>query len=198
MERALTHEDSEFSSTRWCDSLSSAGRAEPFGGTQVGSRFVDSRSRESGAPPEKMFAAVEAIGGPRGWYYGDWLWKIRGGLDLLAGGVGLRRGRRDPDRLLPGDPVDFWRVEALERPRLLRLSAEMKLPGRAWLQFEVEARGDGSRIRQTALFDARGLGGRVYWWALYPIHWLIFRGMLRGLAARAEEKPGRTAPAQTR
>ena len=188
IERALASEDSEFAQTRWCDALSSGGREEPFGGGVVGSRFVDSRFLETFTSPEKVFAAVEAIGGRTGWYYGDWLWKIRGGLDLLAGGVGLRRGRRDPKKLSLGEPVDFWRVEALERPKLLRLAAEMKVPGRAWLQFEVEAKGAGTLIRQTALFDAHGLWGRVYWWGLYPIHQFIFRGMLRNLVAAAEKK----------
>ena len=181
MERALNNEDAEFSATRWCDSLSSGAEARPFGGTIVGSRFVDSRAMESLLTPEKLFQKVESIGGSKGWYYGNFLWKLRGWLDLLAGGVGLRRGRRDPLRLSPGDTVDFWRVEAVERPRLLRLAAEMKLPGRAWLQFEVEAKGTGSLIRQTALFDAQGLGGRLYWWALYPLHQLVFQGMLRNL-----------------
>jgi uncharacterized protein YbjT (DUF2867 family) len=188
MERALANEDFEFAQTRWCDSLSSGGREEPFGGNIVGSRFVNSRFLETFASPEKVFGAVEAIGGKTGWYYGDWLWKIRGALDLLVGGVGLRRGRRDPKKLSPGEPVDFWRVEALERPKLLRLAAEMKLPGRAWLQFEVEAKGAGTLIRQTALFDAQGLWGRVYWWGLYPIHQFIFRGMLRNLVKAAEKK----------
>jgi uncharacterized protein YbjT (DUF2867 family) len=188
IERALASEDSEFAQTRWCDALSSGGREEPFGGGVVGSRFVDSRFLETFTSPEKVFGAVEAIGGRTGWYYGDWLWKIRGGLDLLAGGVGLRRGRRDPKKLSLGEPVDFWRVEALERPKLLRLAAEMKVPGRAWLQFEVEAKGAGTLIRQTALFDAHGLWGRVYWWGLYPIHQFIFRGMLRNLVAAAEKK----------
>ena len=187
IERALQNEDAEFSATRWCDALSSSAAAQPFGGAVVGSRFVDSRVMESPLPPEKIFEKVESIGGATGWYYGNFLWKLRGWLDLWAGGVGLRRGRRDPLKLSPGDTVDFWRVEAVERPRLLRLAAEMKLPGRAWLQFEVEAKGTGSSIRQTALFDAQGLWGRLYWWALYPVHQLMFKGMLRNLVKAAEK-----------
>ena len=98
----------------------------------------------------------------------------------------MRRSRRDPAALLPGDPLDFWRVEAVESDRLVRLRAEMKVPGRAWLQFEVLGEGDHSVIRQTALFEPRGLAGLAYWYALYPLHSLIFAGMLRGIATEAE------------
>jgi hypothetical protein len=122
-----------------------------------------------------------------GWYYGDWLWQLRGAMDLLVGGAGMRRSRRDPSLLRPGDPLDFWRVEAVEPDRLLRLRAEMKVPGRAWLQFEVTSHGAArSEIRQTALFEPRGVAGLAYWYALYPIHSLIFAGMLRGIASAAE------------
>jgi hypothetical protein len=121
-----------------------------------------------------------------GWYYGNGLWRIRGFLDRLAGGPGLRRGRRDPDDLRPGEALDFWRVEAYEPGRMLRLRAEMKVPGRAWLQFEVEPDADGSIITQTAVFDPHGLAGRAYWFALLPIHAFMFRGMLRQIAAAAE------------
>jgi hypothetical protein len=113
-------------------------------------------------------------------------------LDLLAGGVGLRRGRRDPDTLAAGDALDFWRVESFQPDRLLNLVAEMKVPGRAWLQFEVEPNIRGSVIRQTAIFDPAGLGGLVYWYALYPIHRWIFRGMLQSIATTAE-RSGRIA-----
>jgi hypothetical protein len=132
------------------------------------------------------FAAITRIGGDVGWYYANWLWRLRGALDLVVGGAGMRRSRRDPDVLFPGDPLDFWRVEAVERDRLVRLRAEMKVPGRAWLQFEVLAEGDRSVIRQTALFEPRGLAGLAYWYALYPLHSLIFAGMLRGIATAAE------------
>jgi hypothetical protein len=136
-------------------------------------------------PPATAFAAVRRIGGATGWYYGNLLWKLRGYLDLLVGGPGLRRGRRDPEQMVPGDAVDFWRVEEVEPDRLLRLHAEMRLPGRAWLQFEVEPTERGSRIRQTALFDPVGLFGHLYWYALYPVHHLVFDGMLQGIARAA-------------
>jgi hypothetical protein len=123
---------------------------------------------------------VERIGGSNGWYYGNALWRLRGWLDLLVGGPGHRRGRRDPEHVVPGDALDWWRVEAVQPGKLLRLAAEMRLPGRAWLQFEVDPDGDNAcRIRQTALFDPVGLSGLVYWYALYPIHQLVFAGMLR-------------------
>jgi hypothetical protein len=163
---------------------------------------VDSRTDEVACAPEEAFRPVRRIGGGTGWYWGDGLWSLRGFLDLLVGGVGSRRGRRDPERLHPGDTVDFWRVEEVEEDRRLRLRAEMKLPGRAWLELEVEPLperpegdagrgGAGARIRQTAIFDPLGLAGLAYWYLLYPIHALVFRGMLRGIARAAEEESDR-------
>lgn len=185
IERALVNEDREFALTRWSDAVSAGGEPPSYGGRRVGSRYVDSRSREVAASPETVFEVVQRIGGDTGWYFGDWLWSLRGLLDLLAGGVGVRRGRRDPESLLPGDALDFWRVEEVEPPRLLRLRAEMKVPGRAWLQFEVDETAGGAKLTQTALFDATGLSGRLYWFALWPIHQLVFSGMLRGICRRA-------------
>ena len=118
---------------------------------------------------------------------------LRGLVDLALGGVGMRRGRRHPVNIRPGDPLDFWRVEAFEADRLLRLWAEMKVPGRAWLQFEVRPTAKGSRITQTAVFDPLGLWGLVYWYGLYPVHWLIFRGMLKGIAREASRLVPRRA-----
>ena len=154
---------------------------------RFGTRLVDSRAVRVPVPPATAFAAIRRIGGAQGWYYGDWLWRLRGFLDLLFGGVGMRRGRRDPQELAVGDTVDFWRVEAYEPDRRLRLVAEMKLPGRAWLEFEVEPDGDGATIRQTAVFDPVGLLGLLYWYAVYPLHARVFAGMLRGAAAHAAD-----------
>jgi uncharacterized protein YbjT (DUF2867 family) len=179
--RALLNEDREFAVTRWSDALSSGAAPRQWGGTLLGSRIVDSRSVRVARTPREAFTPVRRIGGRTGWYYGNLLWRLRGFLDLLAGGVGVRRGRRDPENVVPGDALDFWRVEAVEPDALLRLSAEMKLPGRAWLQFEVEPDGEGSILRQTALFDPHGLFGLLYWYALYPLHQLVFAGMLRGI-----------------
>ncbi len=198
--RAIVNEDEQFAVTRWSDALSSSGPSRSWGGERFGSRIVDSRTVNVDVPAAEAFAPIRRIGGDTGWYYANGLWRLRGFLDLLVGGPGSRRGRRDPERLVPGDTVDFWRVEAVEPDRLLRLAAEMRLPGRAWLQFEVVDHAGGATIRQTALFDPKGLFGLLYWYALYPIHQLVFDGMLRGIrdaavrqqarAHRAANKPG--------
>jgi hypothetical protein len=184
--RALQNEDREFAETRWSDALSSAAPTPGWGGQSVGNRLIDSRVIDVDTTAAAAFAPIRRIGGEAGWYAFDRLWQLRGLLDLLFGGVGLRRGRRDPDRLRVGDSLDWWRVEAFEPDRRLRLVAEMKLPGRAWLEFEVEARDAGARIRQTATFHPAGLLGLAYWYGIYPLHALVFRGMIRGLARRAE------------
>ena len=136
---------------------------------------------------DRAFLPIARIGGHRGWYYGTWLWRIRGAIDLLMGGVGMRRGRRDPEAPAVGDALDFWRVEAYEPGRRLRLAAEMKLPGRAWLEFDVEPAADGAIVHQTAVFEPVGLSGLIYWYALLPVHTLIFGGMLREIARRARD-----------
>lgn len=187
MRRALANEDQEFAGTRWCDALSSSRTENQYGGVRFGSRLVDSRTAQVRSTPKLAFRPIRRIGGEHGWYYGNSLWRIRGFFDLLVGGVGMRRGRPHPDKLRVGDPLDFWRVDAIEENRLLRLMAEMKLPGRAWLQFEVEPSAGGTLIRQTAIFEPRGLMGLIYWYALYPVHQFVFSGMLRNLAKFVEE-----------
>jgi len=185
--RALANEDREFAETRWSDAFSSVAASPQWGGTTFGRRIVDSRSARVPFSVAVAFRPIERLGGKTGWYFGNWLWRIRGLLDLLFGGAGMRRGRRVPDHLFPGDTVDFWRVEEVQRDHLVRLSAEMRLPGRAWLQFEVEPSGSGSLIRQTAIFDPVGWLGQLYWYFLYPIHHLIFAGMLRGIVRATGE-----------
>jgi len=148
---------------------------------------VDSRSVRVRAPAAKVFATVESLGGTTGWHYANWLWTLRGWLDLLAGGVGMRRGRRDPRHLSVGDTVDCWRVELLKPGERLRLVAETKLPGRAWLDFEIQPEGNGARLRRTALFDPVGLWGLAYWYGVWPLHQIVFAGMLRGIATAAEK-----------
>jgi uncharacterized protein YbjT (DUF2867 family) len=139
-------------------------------------------------PASQAFAPVRRIGGVTGWYFGNRLWKVRGLADRWLGGVGMARGRRDAEHCGVGDVIDGWTVEAYEPDRRMRLSADMKLPGRGWLEFEVIPIDGGrrSRIRQTATFDPRGLLGRLYWSAVLPIHALMFRGLLRHIARRAE------------
>lgn len=182
--RALANEDREFASTRWSDANGHSSKRP----RRYGRRIVDSQTVRVNVPPAQAFAPVRVIGGDTGWYHGGLLWKIRGSLDRLIGGPGLRRGRRDPVDLRPGDALDFWRVEAFEPDQMLRLRAEMKLPGRAWLQFEAEPDNGGTILTQTAVFDPTGLAGLLYWYALLPIHTPMFRGMLRNVA-RAAERP---------
>jgi uncharacterized protein YbjT (DUF2867 family) len=148
-------------------------------------RMVDARSAWVPAPPDQAFAPIRRIGGANGWYALDGLWQVRGLIDQLVGGVGLRRGRQNPEHLASGDTLDFWCVERYEPDRLLRLRAEMRLPGRAWLEFETTPEGGGTRIRQTARFDPAGAAGRLYWYSLLPIHAAIFRRMLGSIAARS-------------
>jgi uncharacterized protein YbjT (DUF2867 family) len=181
LKRALANEDRAFAQTRWSDAFSSLRRTPQWGGVKFGRRIVDSRRVQVPFPPAIAFRPIERLGGKTGWYCGNRLWGIRGLLDLLFGGAGMRRGRRDPDQLLAGDTVDFWRVEEIRRDRLLRLAAEMRLPGRAWLQFEAEPEGSGSIVRQTAIFDPIGVLGQLYWYVLYPVHQFVFAGMLRGI-----------------
>ena len=148
--------------------------------------FTDVQEVNSAASPEQLWRVVEGIGGANGWYSLPVAWAARGWLDKLVGGVGLRRGRRDAERLAPGEAVDFWRVEQLERGRFLRLRAEMKVPGRAWLEFTVlERPGGGSRLRQRAVFFPTGLGGRLYWAAVLPFHGIVFSGMASTIARTA-------------
>ncbi|MEO5779309.1 MULTISPECIES: SDR family oxidoreductase [Arthrobacter] len=147
--------------------------------------FVDERTYDSEAAPEHVWTIIEGIGGKSGWYSMPLAWTIRGWIDSVTGGAGLSRGRRHPHRLAEGEAVDWWRAERIDRGRLLRLRAEMKVPGRAWLELSVEPDGDGSRYRQRAIFFPKGLGGRLYWLAVLPFHSLIFPAMSRNIAAAA-------------
>ena len=188
--RALVNEDVGFAATRWSDALSSQRAPRGWGGVKFGSRRVDSRAAWVDRTPEEAFRPISQIGGEAGWYYGNPLWRLRGLLDIAVGGPGLRRGRRDPQSVMVGDALDFWRVEEFEPGRLLRLAAEMRLPGRAWLQFEVTPEAGGSLIRQTALFDPVGVGGLLYWYGLWGIHQFVFAGMLRSIVRAARKGPG--------
>jgi hypothetical protein len=186
----LAREDADWRTAgSWRMARSSDDARQSAGGFRY-TRAFDSRQATTRAAPAVAFTPIRRIGGGTGWYCGNWLWKLRGLLDRLVGGTGMRPGRRDPDTLRCGDHVDFWRVEAFEPGRRLRLAAEMKVPGLAWLEFEVsEAAGGGSTIRQTAVFEPSGLFGLLYWYALYPVHQYVFGGMLRGIVSAAETQP---------
>ncbi|MBW7932975.1 MAG: SDR family oxidoreductase [Gemmatimonadaceae bacterium] len=185
---ALMRMREEHVPTTWASSLSSLGADQDdpdFVGLHEG-MMLDRKRRRVRASPERLFAVICALGGSEGWLAGNWLWQLRGLMDRAAGGVGMRRGRRHARELRVGDPLDFWRVEALEAPHLLRLRAEMKLPGNAWLQFEVLPDEIGSRVEQTAFFEPDGLLGTFYWYAVLPFHRFIFPGMINALKSRAE------------
>lgn len=160
-----------------------------------GSLYVDERSRPVAASPKELWQVIEGIGGERGWYSFPLAWRVRGLLDRLAGGVGLRRGRRHPDRLYVGETLDFWRVEERQPGRLLRLRAEMRLPGLAWLELGVQEASSGGTVTYTqrALFHPRGLGGHLYWWSVAPFHGVVFGRMARNIGRAAEQ--GHGAPA---
>jgi hypothetical protein len=159
------------------------------------SRFVYSLAITVSASPEQAFAPIRRIGGSTGWYYAEWLWRLRGIVNIWMGGPGLNPGRRHPDQLEAGDIVDCWQVEACDANQRLLLAARMKLPGRAWLEFRVDGKGSNSVIRQTAVFDPRGLMGRAYWYASYPVHRILFAGMLKriGRVAQGEGRVGAQA-----
>jgi hypothetical protein len=179
---ALVDEDRQFAETEWSDAFA-PGQPLHWSGLVTGRRLVSSRMVHVRRPPGYAFDAIRRIGGRTGWYAAEWFWRARGRLDTIRGGVGLRRGRRDQLDLRVGDAIDFWRVERVERDRLLRLAAEMKMPGRLWLQFEVSPGADGgAHIRQTTEFDPAGYVGIAYWYLLRPIHHMVFSRMLRGLA----------------
>lgn len=176
--------------TRWSDSLSSSqGDVLSVTLTTTEGMIIERRQKLVKTTPENIFASFTHLGGETGWLYMSWAWRIRGGMDRLVGGVGLRRGRRHPSEVRVGDAIDFWRAEAIETPSLLRLRAEMKVPGRAWLQFEsLPDSDDQSLLIQTAFFAPKGLFGFLYWYILYPIHSLIFSGMINAIAEQAVHK----------
>jgi uncharacterized protein YbjT (DUF2867 family) len=151
-----------------------------------GTVLTDRRTARTIASPGAVHRALLRLGGEHGWHGSGWMWWIRGAMDKVIGGVGMRRGRRDPSQLRVGDAVDFWRVEALETGAVLRLRAEMRLPGDAWLDWRIEPDGTGSEVTQLARFHPRGLWGRAYWYAVAPFHPIVFRGLLRGIVAEAE------------
>lgn len=194
--KALEDEDAETSGTRWFDALSAGAGVPTWAGVRFGERLVDVQTRWVPRSAEEAFAPLTRMGGESGFFYGDVLWWIRGWIDLLVGGVGVWRRRPEGAPLRCGDVVGCFRVEELEPGRRLRLVAEMKLPGRAWLEFQVDPMDRGSLIHQTAIFDPIGLSGLAYWHGIYPVHALMFDGMIDGVArASAPEIAGRSLTA---
>lgn len=188
VERAMDRVDSRNVETTWNDALLSSVRDEsPVILETNQGMTIERRMRKVAADPKVVFHIFAGLGGDRGWLTFDWAWKLRGMVDRLIGGVGFRRGRRNPNDLRVGDVLDFWRVEAVRKPELLRLRAEMKVPGKAWLEFQAISDEDGhTKLVQTAYFEPRGLHGLLYWYALYPIHALIFSRLIERIADRAE------------
>jgi hypothetical protein len=178
--------------TRWSSASTAGAPSEPLPTDPDwagGSLYSDEREREVNAPPEALWRVIEEIGGDNGWYSFPLAWRVRGVLDRFSGGPGLRRGRRDPRDLVVGDVVDWWRVEETDDGRFLRLRAEMRLPGLAWLELEVgSAEGGTTTFRQRALFHPRGIAGHAYWWAVWPFHGIVFGSMQRNIAQAAEAR----------
>ncbi len=173
--------------TTWFDAFDLRRLPRNFSGVREG-MLIDRRERVANASPQQVATVFTQLGGKRGWLYGNFLWKVRGFLDRCVGGIGLRRGRRSATELRLGDAIDFWRGDAYDPGRLLRLRAEMKLPGRAWLEFVAEPSGDKqTRLTQTAFFEPRGLFGFLYWYSVAPFHDLIFGGLASQIALRAEK-----------
>ena len=188
VQQALTRDGSGEAETYWKGAMVELPPGRTSRDTQ--GMFIEQRRTASTVQAKAIFTTITKIGGKRGWYYANWLWKLRGWLDQLVGGVGMKRGRRDPDELLPGDVLDGWRVETVEAGRLLRLWFEMKAPGPAWLQFEAMPRTDGgTMLILTAFFEPHGIAGLVYWFILYPFHLLIFKYMSRAILRLAEALP---------
>tara|TARA_B100000579_G_scaffold426780_1_gene434469 strand:- start:1022 stop:2269 length:1248 start_codon:yes stop_codon:yes gene_type:complete len=185
IQRAIKLENMESEVSRWYDSTSSSGETNHEKEYKFGERLIDTRILNIDVPAETAFNPIQHIGGEKGWYAWNILWQLRGFIDLLLGGVGMRRGRSHKDKLIVGGTIDFWRIEKFVPNNFLSLSAEMKLPGRAWLEFEVVANGNTSTIKQTAIFEPIGILGKMYWYSLYPLHQLIFEGMLQAIANKA-------------
>jgi uncharacterized protein YbjT (DUF2867 family) len=190
---ALTHALNRYHTggpeTTWFDAFAVRNLPASFAGAREG-MLIDRRQRIANATPQQVASVFTQLGGQRGWLFGNALWRLRGLLDRAVGGIGLRRGRRSATDLRMGDAVDFWRVDALEAGHLLRLRAEMKLPGKAWLEFEADQCADGrTRLTQTAFFEPRGVPGLLYWYLVSPFHGLIFNAMASQIALLAERAP---------
>ncbi len=189
IELALTRIRDADVPTRWSDASAPSDSLPTDPDWSGGTVYTDVRELHTPADAEKLWQVIESIGGEHGWYSFPLAWSVRGWIDRLAGGAGLRRGRRDPRRLHTGEALDWWRVERLERPHLLRLRAEMRVPGRAWLELSATPDGaGGATYRQRAVFEPRGLAGHLYWKSIAPFHDVIFGGMARNITGTAEHE----------
>jgi uncharacterized protein YbjT (DUF2867 family) len=194
---ALTRVKEAQVATRWSDAATPGVPSEPLPSDPTwtgGTLYTDVREVRTTASTQDLFAAIERIGGESGWYSSQLLWRTRGFIDRLVGGVGLRRGRRNPERLSVGDAVDFWRVEEYIPNEVVRLRAEMLMPGRAWLEFTVQDEGATRLLRQRAIYWPHGLAGHAYWWGVAPFHAFVFPPMARHIVEHAEQ---RTAAARS-
>ncbi|MCA2207883.1 SDR family oxidoreductase [Nocardia rosealba] len=196
VELALTRIRNAEVPTRWSDASTYGAPSDPLPTDpdwSGGSLYEDVREHHTSADPDTVWAVIESIGGENGWYSFPLAWSLRGWIDRVAGGVGLRRGRKHPRRLHSGEALDWWRVEYIDRPHLLRLRAEMRVPGLAWLELGVEPTPNGgSRYRQRAIFQPHGLAGHLYWKAISPFHSAVFGGMVRNITSTAERTPDST------
>ena len=195
VELALTRLEKIGNETRWSNAL---GRKKDSYSVEAKEGMIrEVRKFKVNCSPENLFETFTSLGGQKGWLTWNWAWKFRGMLDRLAGGPGLRRGRRHPNEVFIGEAIDFWRIEAVDPPKMIRLRAEMKVPGHAWLEWTAKIQGAHSELIQTASFAPRGLSGFLYWYALYPIHALIFSGMARAIAREAEKNYASAASRST-
>jgi uncharacterized protein YbjT (DUF2867 family) len=191
---SLARVDAGLVDTAWSDALAtSQGDKTPVMFQWREGMFIERRQRITSAPAEALYHVFASLGGEHGWLYGTWLWQLRGAMDRLFGGVGVSRGRRNPDDVHVGDVVDFWRVEKVEPGRHLRLRAEMRMFGPGWLEFEAQPQPDGTtRLLQTAFYVPRGFLGHVYWYSLVPFHAFIFSGLIDQIVRHAEANVGIT------
>ncbi len=187
IKKAIEREDSEFKRTHWASSFSSSNHDIDWLEQKRGNKLVYTKKIVVKKSVEDTFFVIQQIGGKKGWYYANFIWKLRGFIDVFLGGPGYRRGRKHPVRINEGDFLDWWRVEQFSPPKCLRLSAEMKMPGRAWMEFETKkVSDDRCELYLSAIFDPSGLIGRIYWYILYPIHFFIFNGLLSRLREEIE------------
>ena len=188
VEKAILNFNQKSIETSWTDSLvSSNGNDSQVSSVLKEGLIIETRKVKVRSSKEQIFKVISSIGGDNGWYYANFLWSIRGYIDLLVGGVGLRRGRTHPSKLKQGEALDFWRVEKIVANNLLRLKAEMKLPGKAWLEYEIIKDQSDLILFQKAYFMPTGLFGLAYWYGLYPLHKIIFSGLINRIKSKSEK-----------